>query len=164
MAAEKATLATFYDEWQLYQQHLREAIATLTDAQLALAAVPGQRSVGQLAAHIISGRIDWFGGFLDEAVDPALQERWGGNDPSVGTVAELVAGLEASWTLMADAIARWTQADMEQTYPIEWRGDHYDLTRGWVVWHILAHDLHHGGEISLTLGIHGSPAADIYSM
>jgi uncharacterized damage-inducible protein DinB len=65
---------------------------------------------------------------------------------------------------MADAIARWTEADMAQTYPIEWRGNHYELTRGWVVWHILSHDLHHGGEISLTLGIHGIAAADIYAL
>ena len=164
MAAEAATLATFYHEWHLYQENTKRLIGSLTEAQLALAAAPGQRSVGQLAAHIISGRLDWFAGFMDEAVDPALQARWDGNDPPAGTVAELVAGLEVSRTLMADAIARWTQADMEQTYPIEWRGDHYDLTRAWVVWHILSHDLHHGGEISLTLGIHGHPASDIYGL
>jgi uncharacterized damage-inducible protein DinB len=27
-----------------------------------------------------------------------------------------------------------------------------------VVWHVLEHDLHHGGEISLTLGMHGIDA------
>jgi uncharacterized damage-inducible protein DinB len=27
-----------------------------------------------------------------------------------------------------------------------------------VVWHVLEHDLHHGGELSLTLGLHGIPA------
>jgi hypothetical protein len=34
--------------------------------------------------------------------------------------------------------------------------------RGWVVWHVLKHDLHHGGEIGfslgLSLGLHGLPA------
>jgi uncharacterized damage-inducible protein DinB len=34
-------------------------------------------------------------------------------------------------------------------------------TRGWVLWHILEHDLHHGGEISLTLGAHGLPGIEI---
>ena len=31
-------------------------------------------------------------------------------------------------------------------------------SRAWVVWHVLEHDLHHGGEVSLTLGVHGIPA------
>jgi uncharacterized damage-inducible protein DinB len=27
-----------------------------------------------------------------------------------------------------------------------------------VVWHVMEHDLHHGGELSLTLGMHGMAA------
>jgi uncharacterized damage-inducible protein DinB len=30
-----------------------------------------------------------------------------------------------------------------------------------VVWHLIEHDLHHGGELSLTLGMHGVAAPDI---
>jgi uncharacterized damage-inducible protein DinB len=34
-------------------------------------------------------------------------------------------------------------------------------TRGWIIWHVVEHDLHHGGELSLTLGMHGVPALDL---
>jgi uncharacterized damage-inducible protein DinB len=37
-------------------------------------------------------------------------------------------------------------------------GQEVDLSRAWVVWHVLEHDLHHGGELSLTLGMHRLPA------
>jgi uncharacterized damage-inducible protein DinB len=33
-----------------------------------------------------------------------------------------------------------------------------DVSRAWVVWHVMEHDLHHGGELSLTLGLHGLSA------
>src|SRR5438105_1590813 len=33
-----------------------------------------------------------------------------------------------------------------------------NFTRAGVVWHVMEHDLHHGGELSLTLGMHGLPA------
>ena len=43
----------------------------------------------------------------------------------------------------------------------ERRGEHYSFTRQWVIWHLIEHDLHHGGEISLTLGAHELTAIDI---
>jgi hypothetical protein len=33
--------------------------------------------------------------------------------------------------------------------------------RGWVVWHVLEHDLHHGGEISQILGTNGLAGLDL---
>ena len=47
---------------------------------------------------------------------------------------------------------------MRQTFRDEWDGKSIDLSRAWVVWHVMEHDLHHGGELSLTLGMHGLPA------
>ena len=72
--------------------------------------------------------------------------------------AELMRGLDVSWNFMAERLAHWSAADMQHTFPDEWRGQHYDLPRSWVVWHLLEHDLQHAGEISLTLGMHGLQA------
>ncbi len=47
---------------------------------------------------------------------------------------------------------------MRQTFPDDWDGQHVDLSRAWVFWHVMEHDLHHGGELSLILGMHGLPA------
>ena len=59
---------------------------------------------------------------------------------------------------MANCLTRWSPADMQQTVPDDWDGEQVQLSRAWIVWHVLEHDLHHGGEISLTLGIHGLQA------
>jgi uncharacterized damage-inducible protein DinB len=37
----------------------------------------------------------------------------------------------------------------------------YTYTRGWVIWHVIEHDIHHGGEIAYSLGMHGLTAPDI---
>jgi len=30
-----------------------------------------------------------------------------------------------------------------------------EVARGWIIWHVIEHDLHHGGELSYSLGAHG---------
>jgi len=156
---QNATLATFYENWKLYQDHLKEAIAPLTPEQLALRAAPGLRTVGEIAAHVFRARVQWFTGFLGEQGGDAIQIPR--RDEPVRDAAELVRGLDRSWELIADALARWSSEDMQKTFPEEWRGKHYDLPRSWVVWHILEHDLLHGGEISLLLGMHGLTAPEM---
>jgi hypothetical protein len=34
-------------------------------------------------------------------------------------------------------------------------------SRGWVIWHVAEHDVHHGGEISQILGSHGLAPLDV---
>jgi hypothetical protein len=59
---------------------------------------------------------------------------------------------------MAACLARWSPDAMRGTFPDEWDGKPVAVSRAWVVWHVLEHDLHHDGESSLTLGMHHLPA------
>ena len=74
---------------------------------------------------------------------------------------ELVTGLEATWQGMHDAIAGWTTDDWDETWPGEDESEPEVITRQWVIWHLIEHDLDHGGEISITLGAHGVPAIEL---
>jgi uncharacterized damage-inducible protein DinB len=160
--AKDFTLATFYDLWREYFDHLREAIAPLTAEQAALRPAPEQRSIGEIVAHIIAGRVFWLGDFIGETGEE-LDALCTWDDPGAPTtdVAALVSGLNRSWDFVASLLHRWTPEDMQQTFPHEWRGNHYELSRSWVVWNVLKHDLHHGGELSLALGLQGLQAPDI---
>jgi uncharacterized damage-inducible protein DinB len=160
MAEDTTTLTTFYTSWKTYQDHLIETLATLTPSQLALRAAPGLRSLGEIVVHIIGCRRVWFTGFLGEdgGADVRASARWDEPEASVPSAAELAAVLDRTWQVMADCLARWRPADMQQTFADERNGKHVELSRAQVVWHVLEHDLHHGGEVSLTLGLHGIPA------
>jgi uncharacterized damage-inducible protein DinB len=177
MADDPFMRATFHTAWKVYQDRLAETLAPLTAEQLALRAAPGLRSVGENALHIIGCRMFWFTEFLGEDGGETVRAyarwnqvalgapyaSWNGVAQALGapapTAAELVQGLDRTWRLMADCLARWTPADMRQTFPDDGDGGApVEVPRAWVVWHVLEHDLHHGGEVSLTLGMHGIPA------
>jgi uncharacterized damage-inducible protein DinB len=171
--ADDFTLATFISSWKEYQDHLAAAVAALTTEQLALCAAPGLRSVGENALHIVGCRMFWFTEALGEDGGEELQSyaRWNqvaleapyasdeeythALQASVPTGAELAEGLNRTWRLMEDCLARWSPAEMRQTFGSEEDGE---ASRAWMVWHVLEHDLHHGGEVSLTLGMHGIDA------
>jgi hypothetical protein len=51
--------------------------------------------------------------------------------------------------------------DLQSTVQDEWEGQIYTYTCGWVIWHVMEHDLHHGGEIAYSLAMHGLTAPDI---
>jgi uncharacterized damage-inducible protein DinB len=164
MADESFTLTTFYTMWQAYQDQIKESLAPLTAEQLGLRAAPGLRSIGENALHIVGCRVHWLTDFLGEDGGEAIQPYVSWNKDAltpgspVPTAAELAQGIDHSWQFMADCLARWSPADMQQTFPDDWEGQRVELSRAWVVWHVLEHDLHHGGELSLTLGMHGIPA------
>ncbi len=161
MADDNFTLTTFYASWKEYQDRIKEAIAPLTAEQLDLRAAPGLRSIGENARHIIGCRVGWFVHTLGEkggAEITAIAGSDGEAHLASRTAAELAQDLESSWQFMADCVASWSPADMEQTFPDDWEGEIVQLSRAWVVWHVLEHDLHHGGEVSLTFGIYGIKA------
>jgi uncharacterized damage-inducible protein DinB len=158
MNDNQSALATFYKGWEVYQEQLTKAITPLTPDQLALQASPHLRSIGVLAAHIIAARVWWFHNLLGEgSVDIAPMLSWDDDDAPPRSASELVNGLEATWHMIDDALTRWTPADLEQRF----QRRETTVSRQWIIWHIIEHDLHHGGELSYSLGIYGLAAPDL---
>lgn len=158
-------LAPFYKGWDNYQQLLVHAVAPLSPEQLTLRVAPHLRSIGSNAAHIIGARAGWLYYVLKEG-DENLAALSRGDEPGqpARTAAELVSGLETTWQVIQDALQRWTIADLDEVFhDIDENGEEVeeDLTRQWVIWHLIEHDLHHGGEISFALGMHGLAAIDL---
>jgi uncharacterized damage-inducible protein DinB len=167
MAEDNFTLTTFYTFWKAYQDSLKAALAPLTAEHLGLRATPHLRSIGENALHIVGCRAFWFTDFLGEDSNEEMKVYAYWNEialklgPPIPAATELVQGLDHTWQFVANCLARWSSADMQQTFPDEEDGKPIELSRAWVVWHVLEHDLHHGGEISFALGMHGLSGIDI---
>ena len=159
MSSETTTLGSIYVGWERYQMLLTDALGPLSAEQVALRAAPSVRPIWELAAHIIAARVYWFHGVLGEG-ETALAplQSWDDAGQPLRTGAELVEGLEQTWRVLKDSLDHWTPADLAAT-AVTRRGN--TVTRGWVVWHVCEHDLHHGGELFLTLGMHGLPTPDL---
>ena len=50
------------------------------------------------------------------------------------------------------------EADLNSTYAIP-DGTRFKL--GWIIWHVLEHEIHHRGELSLALGFLGREGLDV---
>ena len=155
-------LDVIYENWRGYNKRLQNCIAPLTDEQLSLQPAPGMWPLGQIVQHIISVRVGWFTYTLQDA-DKVMEEYalWGHRDSPGRTAAELVRGLDETWAFIESRLRRWAPADHAQTFPDEFDGEVYQISRSWVIYHVLEHDLHHGGEISMILSMHGVKGVDI---
>ena len=160
MSETRETLTFFTQGWQNYQNQLSRALAQLEPAQLALRAAPNLSSIEELACHIISVRAGWFHFNLQEGdADLTAFTTWAQPGSPQRSARELVSGLEKTWQVIQEVLGRYTLSDLQATVQDEWKGQIYILTRGWVIWHVMEYDLHHGGEIAYSLGIHGLAAS-----
>ncbi len=168
MREQVSPLITFYKPgWENHHQAVVTAIAPLSPAQLALPVASHYRSIGELVAHTIGARIAWFSGWLGEEIADMARwdELWGSDEQTVPDAAALVTMLEGTWLVISSALDRWTPAELEQLFQPpashqEWlraQGleEEPPHTRQWIVWHVMEHEIHHGGELSLALGTYG---------
>jgi uncharacterized damage-inducible protein DinB len=106
------------------------------------------------------------------------------------TAAELVTGLEKTWQLIEETLTHQTPVDLAQVVPPLTQADrvrHANLvepslrpyaqmwldgarlagdvgpaySRESIIWGVLEHDIHHGSEISTTLGVYGLPVVEL---
>lgn len=153
MTTDSYSLMNVYKGWDDYQISIVRAIAPLSREHLAWRPAPHLRSVGEIANHIIGGRIQWFHFILGAGSDEVAA--WIADGAIEEKSDELVKWLEASWQMVEDALNHWTVADLAQIYVLPYKGKNYDISRQWIIAHILAHDFHHGGELSILLGMQG---------
>ena len=163
------------DGWADYQGLLIAALRDLSPEQLSSRTAPHQWAVWQLAGHMAGSRAYWFHDVLGEG-DDSLRDRfrveqvtvpdlslddagWEDDEEHPRSSDALVGALEDTWRMMAGCLDRWTADDLGST--VTRASDGRTVSRAWVVWHLLEHDLHHGGEISQILGSNGLPALDL---
>lgn len=162
MTEQQTNLLLFYKGWDDYQALLIKAIAPLSSAQLGLRVAPHLRSIGENVAHIISGRVSNFHLVMGEGgAEMAPLETWDVPGAPPRSAAELVGGLESTWKMIQTALVRWTPADLDDVFTEVEDEQTLSDTRQRLIWGILKHDLHHGGEISFTLGTHQVEALDL---
>ena len=168
-------LEPFYEGWATHQRHLLGAIADLSPEQLSRRPAADQMAIWQLASHMAGSRSYWFHDVLGEG-DPAIRDMfrierttvpglslenagWEDDENRPRTAIEIVDAFQVTWAMIEACLIRWTADDI--TVEIPQRTANRTTTRGWVIWHLMEHEAHHGGAISLILGTNGLPGLDL---
>jgi uncharacterized damage-inducible protein DinB len=157
MTDDGQSLASIFAGWDGYNLSIVHAIEPLTVEQLRWRPGPKLRSVGEVASHIAFGRIHWFAR-LPAPGSAALEERaaaFGGEVKAAEDPVAILAWLSDTWQMIADTLSQWTITDLARTYRHEYYGKVYAVSYQWTIWRILTHDVHHGGELALMLGLQG---------
>ncbi len=173
MRDSPAGLTDIYDGWARHQAELIRVLAPLNAEQLALRPSPDMWAIWQLASNMAGGRAYWFNEVLGEeprdlrdmfrvtsTTVPGLSlddAGWEDDENHPRSAAELVASFERTWMVIEDCLARWTAADL---------GTKRDTKRGpqspgWVIWHLIEHELQHGTEIAVILRTNGLPTIEL---
>ena len=145
--------ARAFESWQDYQEALKRAIAPLSDEQLQRRLMPGMRTPGEIAEHIVFGRALHLHRTLGEGAAELMPLlRWEDADDPPHTAAEILHGLELTWPFITACLMRGSPTDAisEEDVPIMQ-----------TIWGLLDHDLPHAGELSLLLGADGMPGVEI---
>ncbi len=168
------SLQSIFDGWAGYNSSLIGALRQRTPSELVWRPKADMRSAGEIARHIALGRITWFvrmdapGSAEAAAAIPAWSADEEGNRHADETALDicqdagaLIAWLERSWLMIDATLAAWTANDLAVPYLYTWNGQQWAIPRQWTIFRILAHDMHHGGELSLTLGQQGIDAFEL---
>lgn len=72
-----------------------------------------------------------------------------------------MSGLEATWQMIQSALVRGTSADLNEVFEDGEGPEVSRFTRQSIIWSTIKHDLHHSGEVSLTLGAYHLEGLDL---
>ena len=166
-------LQPIYEGWARHQALVIDSLLGLTPEQLDLRTAAHQWAIWQLASHVAGSRAYWFQEVLGEgetavrdlfrverSTVPGLSlddAGWEDDEDHPRTAEELVDALTRTWAIVDDCLRRWSADDLYASVVRSSRTHH----RGWVVWHVMEHDIHHGGEISQILGSNGLSGFDL---
>lgn len=168
MPTSSQPLDTVFDGWDGYRVSIIKAVSPLTAEQLTWRPAAGLRSVGELVRHIALGPIEWFlrmdaPGSQEAAngITAWIEDSYGNRYVDEKAISitdqaiELTKWLERTRLMIAKTLSTWTVEDINKTYRHTWQGETYAISRQWTIWRIMSHDLHHGGELAMMLGMQG---------
>lgn len=163
MTPSSTKLAEIFSGWDGYNTSIVHAIQPLTLDQLQWRPGPKLRSVGEVAGHLAIGRVDWFARMpAPGSLELSQKAQALGSHYAIASDRDAILGwLDATWKMIADTLEQFTVADLSRSYRHEYYGKVYAVSYQWTIWRILTHDVHHGGELALLLGMQGIPVPEL---
>ena len=148
-------LAQIFSHWKQVRADLLSTIDKFNDADLTYAPFDTSWSVGQIVLHIAEAEEGWFRYAVTRDLEKWPEQYSLKNYP---TKEAIKSALGAVHTLTEQYLESLNDVDTAQLILVPW-GESIPLL--WIVWHIVEHEIHHRGELSLILGLLGREGLDV---
>jgi uncharacterized damage-inducible protein DinB len=164
-----ATIRPAYQMWPQYQQRLRDAVASLTEEQLAIQPSPERWPLWATIGHLACQRVFWlcvFGGESGVETTPFPNSAFhcpGDDDlDDVWSADRLAGALDATFRIVESCLDAWTLEILdEEIRRPEWDAS-WVHTRGSVLQRVFSHDIWHTAEVNEAPGTAGLPQIDLW--
>jgi uncharacterized damage-inducible protein DinB len=145
----------FFAHWREIRTGLCELLDQFDDADLHYIPFPESWPVGRIFLHIAEAEEGWLRYAVTRELnswpDGFVLENYPMKAAIAGVLDEVHDRTEA-WLDTLDA------SDLSRAMVAPWGAE---LRLSWIIWHIVEHEVHHRGELSLLLGLLGRQGLDV---
>ena len=143
-----------FAHWKQVHADSLATLAKFSDAELAFTPFPGSWPAGKIALHIFDTEDYWLRyvarGEGTEPPDAELKDY-----PTVAAITEFSNQVHTGTESYLESL---DLSDLERSLALP---GSRSTSLGWIIWHVLEHEIHHRGELSLILGILGREGLDV---
>jgi uncharacterized damage-inducible protein DinB len=139
--------------WDQVRAGLLATIAEFSEEELDYTPFEDSWSAGQIMLHIADTEENWLHGVVRGDFEPWISYPLS-EYPAKDAIYKLLDSIRERTIAFLDEL---TTDDLETTYKIN--GE--EVTLRWIIWHVLEHEIHHRGELSLILGLLGRVGLDV---
>ena len=147
--------SALFSHWQQIHQDTLQTAARFTPDDLSFKPFEASWTAAQIMLHIADAEAGWFQYVVQRQLTEWPSQYTLENYP---TLADIQSALTEVHKHTQKYLAALEEGDIDRVILSPW-GDKFRL--GWIIWHVLEHEIHHRGELSLILGILGREGLDV---
>ena len=162
------TIRPAFEIWPQYNRRLREVVAAMTDAQLAIRPSADGSPIWATVGHTAGVRVYWLCNVVGEPgaettpFTDVANIGWEDDLDHPRGADELVGALDSTFRIIENCLDRWTPDMLIDKIQRDYNGTSQVHTRSSILQRLFSHEAYHCGELSQTLGIHGLPQVDLW--
>jgi uncharacterized damage-inducible protein DinB len=148
-------LDQLFAHWEEVRGGLLATIDKFDQAELAYRPFDTSWSAGGIMLHIANAEEGWFRCVVTRELAEWPADYSLGAYPTAEAIKALLTEVHGRTTAY---LANLDLAELGRPVEAFW-GE--TLSLGWIIWHVLEHEIHHRGELSLILGLLGREGLDV---
>jgi uncharacterized damage-inducible protein DinB len=144
-----------FSHWRLIRKGLISVIEEFEESELIYQPYSDSWPVGQIMVHIANAEEGWFRYAVTKELPEWPSQLQFENYPTREKILDVLAEVHEKTERYLETL---TEEDLSSTILAPWE-ESFPL--GWIFWHVIEHEVHHRGELSLILGILGKEGLDV---